>query len=115
VGRHRFFEPLKELPIVSRIVALRALVRQGVVMRPNASVDRMEDGDVVIKHYLSGREERIPKAAAIIWVGPQKTNDALAAELTARGVADVRVVGDAYAPRRLSDAIREGHRAGREI
>ena len=70
---------------------------------------------VVIRHYLSGREERIPKAAAIIWVGPQKTNDALAAELGARAIADVRVVGDAYAPRRLTDAIREGHRAGREV
>ena len=111
----RFFEPLKELPIVSRIVALRMLDDQGVVMRPNAFVDRVEDGDVVIRHYYSGREERIPKVAAVLWVGPQTVNNALPAELRARGIGEVQVVGDAYAPRRLTDAIREGHRAGRAV
>ncbi len=111
----RFFEPLKELPIVSRIVALRMLDEQGVIMRPNASVERVEDGDVVIRHYYSGREERIPKVAAVIWVGPQEVNTALTDELRARGIGEVHVVGDAYAPRRLTDAIREGHRAGRAV
>ncbi len=111
----RFFEPLKELPAVSRIATLRALDQQGVVLRASTFVDRMENGDVVLKHYYSGREERIPKVAAIIWVGPQKANDALAAELRARGIGDVHVVGDAYAPRRLTNAISEGHRAGRAV
>jgi thioredoxin reductase len=111
----RFFEVLRELPMVSRIVMLRSLDRQGVILRPNAFADRIENGDVVIKHYLSGREERVPKVAAVIWVGPQKANDALKAALEARGVTDVRLVGDAYMPRRLTDAIREGHLAGRAV
>ena len=111
----RFFEALKELPAVSRIATLRALDQQGVVLRPNACVDRMDNGDVVLKHYASGREERLAKVAAIIWVGPQKANDALAAELRARGIGGVHVVGDAFAPRRLTNAIAEGHRAGRAV
>ena len=111
----RFFEVLRELPMVSRIVMLRSLDQQGVILRPNAFADRIEGGDVVIKHYLSGREERIPKVAAVIWVGPQKANDELSAALAARGMKDVRLVGDAYMPRRLTDAIREGHLAGRAV
>jgi 2,4-dienoyl-CoA reductase-like NADH-dependent reductase (Old Yellow Enzyme family) len=111
----RFFEALKELPIVSRIATLRALDQQGVVLRPNAFVHRIDQGDVVIQHYYSGREERIPKVAAVIWVGPQKANDELAEALRARGIGEVRVVGDAYAPRRMTDAIREGHLAGRAV
>ncbi|MBI4629761.1 MAG: FAD-dependent oxidoreductase [Candidatus Rokubacteria bacterium] len=111
----RFFEALKELPAVSRIATLRALDQQGVALRPNTFVDRMDNGDVVLKHYYSGREERIPKVAALIWVGPQKANDELAAELRARGITDVHIVGDALAPRRLTNAIAEGHRAGRAV
>ncbi|MBI4271100.1 MAG: hypothetical protein HY615_12250, partial [Candidatus Rokubacteria bacterium] len=101
--------------MVSRIVMLRSLDQQGVILRPNAFADRIEGGDVVIKHYLSGREERIPKVAAVIWVGPQKANDELRAALGALGMKDVRLVGDAYMPRRLTDAIREGHLAGRAV
>jgi len=111
----RFFEVLKELPMVSRIVTLRSLDQQGVILRPNACVDRLDRGDVVLRNYLSGREERIPKVAAVIWVGPQQANDALAAELRGRGIPDVRVIGDAYAPRRMTDAIREGHFTGRAL
>lgn len=110
----RFFEVLRELPMVSRIVMLRGLDERGVILRPNSFVDRIEDGGVVIRHYLSGREERVPKVAAVIWVGPQKANDELREALEARGLP-VRVIGDAFMPRRLTEAIREGHLAGREV
>jgi 2,4-dienoyl-CoA reductase-like NADH-dependent reductase (Old Yellow Enzyme family)/thioredoxin reductase len=111
----RFFEVLRELPMVSRIVMLRGLDEHRVVLRPNAFVDRIEGGGVVLRHYLSGREEHVPKVAAVVWVGPQHANDELREGLAARGITDVRVVGDAYMPRRLTDAIREGHLAGRAV
>ncbi|MBI2216741.1 MAG: FAD-dependent oxidoreductase [Candidatus Rokubacteria bacterium] len=111
----RFFEVLRELPMVSRIVMLRGLDEHRVVLRPNAFVDRIEGGGVVIRHYLSGREERVPKVAAVVWVGPQKANDELREALETRGISDVRVIGDAYMPRRLTDAIREGYLAGRAV
>ncbi len=111
----RFFEPLRELPAVSRITALRGLDRHGVSLRPRTYVDRIETGAVVLKNCGTGREERIADASAVIWVGPQAAKSALAGELRAAGIADVHVIGDAFAPRRLADAIEEGHRAGRAV
>jgi hypothetical protein len=111
----RFFEPLRELPALSRITALRAFDKYGVDFHPNTFVDRVESGDVVLKHYYSDREQRIACVAAVICVGPQRTNDGLRDELTASGIRAVHLVGDAFAPRRLADAIREGHLAGRRV
>lgn len=111
----RFFEVLREVPAVSRIATLRALDERGVAFRPRMYVDRIEAGGVVLREYYTGREERIPGACAVIWVGPQQAQGALAEELRAAGIADVRVVGDAFAPRRLANAIEDGHRAGRAV
>lgn len=111
----RFFEVLRELPAVSRIATLRVLDQQGVELRPNMFVDRTEGGGVVLKHYYSGREETIPGVSAVLWIGPQRTNDTLVDELRALRIEAVHLVGDAFAPRRLADAILEGHRAGRLV
>jgi len=51
----------------------------------------------------------------VIWVGPQEAQGSLAETLRASGIDNVRVVGDAFAPRRLANAIEDGHRAGRAI
>jgi hypothetical protein len=72
-------------------------------------------GTVVLRDYYSGREERIVDAAGVIWVGPPDAQGALAEALRAAGIADVRVVGDAFAPRRLANAIEDGHRGGRAV
>jgi NADPH-dependent 2,4-dienoyl-CoA reductase/sulfur reductase-like enzyme len=111
----RFFEPLRELPAVSRITMLRTLAEHEVGIRPHTEVVRIEDGAVVLRDCLSGREDRLAGAAAVIWVGPQEAQDALAGALREAGVTDVHVVGDAFAPRRLANAIEEGHRAGRAV
>lgn len=110
----RFFEPLRELPATSRIVSLRLFDEHGVVLRTSSAVDHVEGGAVVLKHFYSRRESRIEDAAAVVWVGPQRANDELAARCRARGV-ETLVVGDAFAPRRLTHAILEGYRAGRTV
>lgn len=112
----RFLEPLRELPEVSRISTLRALDELGVRLVTNMHVDRVEGGIVVLRHYYnSRREERLPNIGEIVWIGAQRANDRIAHELLAAGFTDVHVIGDAYAPRRLGNAIAEGHRAGRAI
>jgi 2,4-dienoyl-CoA reductase-like NADH-dependent reductase (Old Yellow Enzyme family) len=112
----RFLEALRELPEVSRISTLRALDELGVVCHPNMYVDRVEGGAVVLRHYYNAkREETLKDIAEIVWIGAQRANDALAQELRDAGVGDVRLIGDAYAPRRLGHAIAEGHRAGRGV
>ncbi len=111
----RFFEPLRELPIVSRITALRALDAAGAKMHANMLVARAERGAVILRHYLTGREERVPDAAAVIWVGAQHANGGLAEELRAAGYLKAHIVGDAFSPRRLPQALLEAHTIARRL
>jgi len=111
----RFFEAFRELPAVSRIPTLRSLDDQGVDLMPNMAVHRIENGCVVLRHYRSGRERVVPAAAAVIWVGMQRPNDALAVELRARGFRHYRLIGDAYAPRRIPNALLDAQTVARAI
>ena len=112
----RFLEPLRELPEVTRISTLRALDEFGVTFKANMHVDRVEAGTVVLRHYYNAkREEQLAGIGEIVWIGAQRPNDGIARELVETGVPNVRVIGDAYAPRRLVHAIGEGYRAAREI
>ena len=111
----RFFEVFRELPAVTRPVALRVLDDLGVEMKPNSEVDRIEDGSVVLKHFYSKREERIPNAGGVVWIGNRQANGRLGEDLRRLGAFKVQVIGDAVQPRRLANAIQEGHRAGRSV
>jgi 2,4-dienoyl-CoA reductase-like NADH-dependent reductase (Old Yellow Enzyme family) len=111
----RFFEPFRELPSVSRIAALRRLDSAGVQFLPLHSIDRTEASNLHIHHFESTRSTVIEGVSDVVWVGPQLPDDALVGRLRGAGFSSVRVIGDAYAPRRLKDAIHEGHAAGRSI
>ena len=112
----RFHEPLRELVEVSRISALRVWDQLGIELRVHMQVDRVENGEVVLRHYLNERrEERLKGVGAVLWTGAQRANDALARELREAGLTEVHLVGDAYTPRRLANAIHEGHRAARAV
>jgi len=120
LGRHvvlltRYLEPFREMPLVSRISTLRELDRLGVEIRTSMSVDRIENGSCILRHYQSGREAWLPGCAAVVWIGMQRANDQLAKQLRAQGGYEPRLIGDAYAPRRIVQAIREGHATGRGI
>jgi dimethylglycine catabolism A len=112
----RFFEPLRELHKVARISSLRALDQLGVKFHDNMTIVRADKGALVLRHaYNLKRRNRIGNVSALVWLGAQQSNDALAHQLRDLGVKDVRVVGDAQAPRRLASAIGEGHRAARAL
>lgn len=111
----RFFEVFRELPMVSRIAALRALDAGGTRLETSMTVDRIEAGSVVLKHYLSGREAVLPDVAAVLWIGRQAARGELFTGLKAAGLDRTRLVGDAFAPRRLPVALLEGHTVARQI
>ena len=97
-------------------VMLRAFDEPNIEIHDNLWVDRAEGGSLVLHHgYNTSREIRIADVGALIWVGVQRANDSLVHELNARGVKELKGVGDAYAPRRLLNAIHEGHRAARAV
>ncbi len=113
----RVFEVCREIPMVSRIEYLRQLDRHHGRAIANSYVARIADGGVVLRHYLTEREERIDDVAGVVWVGAAKPNSELASQLRAAGLDKHRIhlVGDAFAPRRLANALTEAHAAARRI
>jgi 2,4-dienoyl-CoA reductase (NADPH2) len=111
----RYFEVLRDLPMVNRITTLKRLDELGVQLRPNMEVHQVRTGTVVLRHHYSHREEVISDAMAVIWIGRQHVNAQLAQALTAAGKNRAHVIGDAYAPRRLANAIFEGAQLARSI
>lgn len=111
----RFFEVLRDLPVVTRIATLRALDQAGTQLRPNMAVHRVANGTVILRHYLSGREEPLADCRAVLWAGRQRSDNGLATPLRERFGSALRIIGDAYQPRRLPNALLEGHMAGRDV
>jgi hypothetical protein len=93
--------------MVSRIASLRAMDVSGTEYRTSMAAHRIERGSVVLRHYLTGREERIEQASGLLWVGAQRARNALQAELRAAGQERVHLIGDAFAPRRVHHALVE--------
>lgn len=67
-----------------------------------------------LRAVFTGEEVELPAGVVVVHAGAQPEN-ALARELAARSVANVHVIGDALTPRRISHAIFEGHRLGRDL
>jgi hypothetical protein len=113
----RVFEIGRELPMVSRIAFLREVDRGGGLLKPNTYVARASNGSVVLRNYLSGREETLRDVAAVVWVGAARARGDLAEALRAAGFGghQIDLVGDAFAPRRLANALAEAHAAARAI
>ena len=112
----RFFEPLREVHKVARISSLRAFDELGVKTYDNTTIERASKGALVLQHAFNTKHKsRLKNVAALVWLGVQQANDGLAQQLRELGVPDVRVVGDAQAPRRLASALGEGHRAARAV
>lgn len=113
----RVFEIAREVPAVSRIAFLREFDRRGGLAKPNTYVARASNGSIVLRHYLTEREETIDDVAAVVWVGPARPRSSLAEDLRAAGMEGhrIRVIGDAFAPRRLANALTEAHAAARAI
>ncbi len=120
-GKHvtyvtRFMQPFREIPEVSRMSLLRSLDQRGVVLYDNATIAKADQGALVMhRYYHSGRPVALQNIRGLIWAGMQRVNDAMAGPLREAGFDSIHVVGDARAPRRLSHAIAEGHRAGRAV
>ena len=86
---------------------LRRLFETGVVCRTN---EQLAEG--TLRHAWSGKEQALDGFDLVVLVGWRVPRDGLARELD--GI-ETHVVGDAVAPRRLADAIREGARAGTAV
>jgi hypothetical protein len=92
---------------------LRRLLEAGVTLIPLHRAIAFEPGHVVIEHVLTGARQSLEADGAVL-AAAARADAGLADALRGR-VPDIRVVGDALAPRRVHDAILEGTRAARAI
>jgi 2,4-dienoyl-CoA reductase-like NADH-dependent reductase (Old Yellow Enzyme family)/ribulose 1,5-bisphosphate synthetase/thiazole synthase len=93
--------------------ALPRAVRAGVRWRPNTTVVAIGDHEVTIADVMSYSLGHLPADHVVIRTHGVPV-DGLAHALQS-SVADVRVVGDAVAPRFADRAIFDGHLAGRAV
>ena len=103
--------------LVNRQGIYRRLYRKGVevILLHNVLPDsEFEEGIVSLANVYTGVVRQVTDVALFTYATARLPNDALAAPLKARGI-DVRLVGDAYAPRLLLNATSEGNRVGEAI
>jgi 2,4-dienoyl-CoA reductase-like NADH-dependent reductase (Old Yellow Enzyme family)/thioredoxin reductase len=110
----RFWHVGREIPAVSRVTTLRALDHLGVQLVPDHWLARVEGREVILEHYLSKRQTSIGSADALVHIGHDSPEDDLADPLRRLGI-EVHVIGDAYQPRRIKNAITEAHALARSM
>jgi len=90
------------------------VMQRGGVLTSNTVVDRVDGKTVWLADLYGGRQLEREDVDALVVVGDNAADDALARELRGGG-REVITVGDCVAPRLLEMAILEGHRAGRAL
>lgn len=110
--------PAQREPLVVRQGMLQRLAARRVRIRTNSraalSLDDLMEGAVGFHDLLTGERHRIDGVDAIAHASPRRPRTELLSALQARGY-DPAVIGDAYQPRALMQAVAEGRRAGRSI
>lgn len=108
-------------PVVGRAIdiaglppLLRRLDEKQVRAHTSASIRRVVEGTVVLDPVRGQEVRRLEDVAAIVVCGLRKARTELYHQLVSSEVP-VELVGDARAPRRANEAIREGHWAGRSV
>ena len=77
------------------------------------ALDQILPQGVRTRHTFSNAEATLAADSVVLAFGG-KANDPLSRELEGK-VADLKVIGDAYSPRRVHDAILDGTRAARML
>lgn len=115
----RLITPLAALawkvPMFSKFALYARLAQAKVHTHVFRRVVRFAEGELVLGDPFSGVEERIAGVTALVDVGAPQADDALYRALEDgldRTRTELRLVGDAYAPRSALEAVYEGRVAG---
>lgn len=96
----------------------RRLLRAGVTVRATSTVTAIRRGAVLVdEHNLSactGGAGAEVAADLVVRAGPWRAEDGLLRSLAGR-VSELHGAGDCLTPRRISEAVVEGHRVGRRL
>jgi 2,4-dienoyl-CoA reductase-like NADH-dependent reductase (Old Yellow Enzyme family) len=104
----------RNVSYVGLLGVYRRLYRAKVEVVVAAVPRRFAAGRAVHANAFTGEERAIDDVALFAYATPRLADDSLAAPLRAQGL-DVRLAGDAFAPRAMLAAVHEGHRVGNEL
>jgi len=109
----RFFSVGEDIDPRLKTSVYTRFYQKGVRMSPLSVVQEVGPGWVRLANTLTGQERTVEVDTVVTALGGRAEN-ALEAALAGRGL-DVRVVGDALAPRTIHDAILTATRAARQL
>ena len=104
----------RNVAYVGLLGVYRRLYRAGVEIVVASVPKRFAEQRVVHANAFSGEERAIEDVALFAYATPRLADDRLTAPLRALGI-EVRLAGDAFAPRAILAAVHEGHRVGNEL
>ena len=104
----------EDIDISTKPLVYQRMFTNGVTLTPHTEVKEIREEQVVLRNIYNDEERTVDGVTTIVHAGLREAQDGLYKSLKGK-VADVRVVGDARAPRRIHDAILEGTRAGRAV
>ncbi len=104
----------RNVAYVGLLGVYRRLYRARVEIVVAAVPKRFAAQRVVHANAFTGEERTIEDVALFAYATPRLADDRLAAPLRAQGL-EVRLAGDAFAPRAMLAAVHEGHRIGNEL
>jgi len=109
----RYFMVGEDIDEGTRSDLYARLFARGVTLIPMTVAREIVPHGVRTRHTFSNAEAVVEADAVVLAFGG-KANDPLSPELEGR-VADLKVIGDAYSPRRVHDAILDGTRVARAL
>jgi len=95
-------------------LAYHRLLTKGVVITPLTTVKEVRGPTLTTEHVVTKEEGRRDGVDLVVMAYGGQADDTLSQTVKSR-VAEVHVIGDALAPRRLMDAILDGARLGRQL
>lgn len=104
----------RQSPYTNALGIYRRIYAAGVDIVTAAQPKRLSNGVLTYANAFTGDEVRIDDVALFTYSTPRTADDALAAPLAAMGF-EVRLIGDARAPRSIFSAIHEGFHTGNEL
>ncbi len=93
----------------------RMLRRLGVRFRVDRELSRITRDSATLRDLYTGDEETLEDVRTVVMVVGSRARDGLYHALGSAAGPDRHLVGDAMAPRRVSDAIREGELVARRV
>jgi 2,4-dienoyl-CoA reductase-like NADH-dependent reductase (Old Yellow Enzyme family)/thioredoxin reductase len=97
----------------TRLALLHRLLSKGIEISLGYKLASVAGRSATITQTFTGREQRLDDVTVVLACG-LRPNDRLASELTGK-VAEVHLIGDALAPRRIMHATLEGARVGASL